>query len=205
MKTFTLNLPNKITLARIALIPLFTVVFFLDSYIPYAKFISAMIFMLAAVTDFLDGFIARKNNQVTTLGKFLDPIADKLVVTIAMLLILFADPYHEYLIYIVICTMLVIARELIISTFRTVAAVNNTIMAADKWGKAKTVAQFAALPILMCTDELAVFLGLEFTMMFFIGLALLIFSTVLAIFSAFNYIIKNAAVLFDKKVNEEGK
>lgn len=203
MNTFSLNLPNKITLARIALIPIFTVIFFLDAYIQHARFISAMIFLLAAMTDFLDGFIARKNNQVTTLGKFLDPIADKLVVTVAMLLIIFDDPYHDFLIYIVICTMLVLSRELIISTFRTVAAVNNTIMAADKWGKAKTVAQFAAIPILMCCSDLSSFFKLELSVVFFIGFGLLVFSTVLAIFSAFNYIVKNAAVLFDKNVNKE--
>ena len=121
-----MNLPNKITLVRIFMIPIFVAVFFLDGILPYNYIISGVIFALAACTDFIDGYIARKYNLVTNLGKFLDPIADKVLVSTAMMLILtlqgglfFAFGKLGNVLYIAtaICVCIIMARELIISAF----------------------------------------------------------------------------------------
>ena len=122
-----MNLPNKITLSRIFLIPIFGVIFFLDM-IPYNYFISALIFIIASCTDFIDGHIARKYNLVTNLGKFLDPIADKVLVSTALIFVLVKPEIIMVawgswtLIFAGVCVAVILARELIVSGFRMVAA-----------------------------------------------------------------------------------
>ena len=127
-----MNLPNKISVARICLLPVF-IFFYLASFIPCNYLIAAIIFSLAAFTDFLDGYIARKYNLVTNLGKLLDPIADKLIVMAALIVLtvdgIIPNPYG------IIVTIIIIGRELFISAFRQVAAAKGFVMAADKWGK----------------------------------------------------------------------
>ncbi|MDD4110112.1 MAG: CDP-diacylglycerol--glycerol-3-phosphate 3-phosphatidyltransferase [Clostridia bacterium] len=132
-----MNLPNKITMIRILLIP-FMIFFYLANFIPggWGKIIALVIFIGAALTDMLDGHLARKHRLVTDLGKFLDPIADKLLVMSALLLVVcdgtIVAPYGFF------AAVIIIGRELIISALRQVAAAKNIVIAADWWGKIKT-------------------------------------------------------------------
>lgn len=193
-----LNLPNKITLVRIVLLPLF-VFFYLAEFIVWGKLIAAVIFVIATTTDFIDGYIARKRNLVTNLGKFLDPIADKLIATAALILIAIdgtlPSPYGA------IVAIIIIGRELIISGFRQVAAANGVVIAADKWGKIKTVFQDIAIPALMVVAQLKVLaVSNESLMMFFeiLAYSLTLIATILTVVSAFNYMLKNKQV-FDRE------
>lgn len=140
-----MNLPNKISVVRICMIPVFVLFFFLD-VIPFNHIIVAVIFALAALTDALDGHIARSRNLVTNLGKFLDPIADKVLVATAFILML--TEYSIFglwgnWIYIAasVCICVILARELIISAFRQIAASAGIVLAAEKLGKYKTTFQ----------------------------------------------------------------
>lgn len=189
-----MNTPNKITTLRIILIP-FMIFFYLADFIPWGKIVSVAIFIIAALTDFLDGYIARKYNLVTNLGKLLDPMADKLLVVSALLLLVadktIPSPYG------VIIAILIIGRELLISTFRQIAASKNYVMAADKVGKLKTIFQDIAIPgfIMLAYfktfDVNAVLLQVFSIICYvFIGIA-----TVLTVISGINYLVKNKDVL----------
>ena len=152
-----MNLPNKITCVRIVLLPVF-IFFYLATFIPCNYLIAGIIFAIAAFTDMLDGKIARKYNLVTNLGKFLDPIADKLIVMAALILVAsdgtIPSPYG------IIIAIIIIGRELIISAFRQIAAANGVVMAADMWGKYKTTFQTIALPLLWFKHKLLLLIGL---------------------------------------------
>ncbi len=202
-----MNLPNKITLTRIALIPVFIVVFFLDM-IPanYNYLIAAAVFAVAAFTDFLDGHIARKRGQVTNLGKFLDPIADKVLVSTAFVLILVrGDEILHMLIWqdwVLVaagcCVAVILARELIVSGFRMVAASSGLVLAADKIGKFKTFFQDLAILFLLVG---AVGFGASVISNICngIGLVCLAAATVLTVWSGVSYIVRNRAVLKEKQ------
>lgn len=201
-----MNLPNKITLARICLIPVFVFVFFLDGVLPFAHGIAGTIFVIAACTDFIDGHIARSRGLVTNLGKFLDPIADKVLVSTAMLLLLtmkekiFDDLGAWVYIAVAVCICLIMARELIISAFRQIAAANGVIMAADKLGKFKTIFQDIAIAVLIYAGGFADFFqtGTPFHVyLAVLGLLLFALATVLTIWSGIAYVINNKEVLKD--------
>lgn len=195
-----MNLPNKITLTRICLIPVFAVFFCLDGILPYNFLIAGIIFVLAAGTDFLDGYIARKRHLVTNLGKFLDPIADKVLVSTALILLLALPAVFETK-YLVgwgrlcagIFTAVILARELIVSGFRMVAAERKVVLAADIYGKLKTVTQDIALATLIITASfLDIAAGPVAALIGFIFLAL---ATALTVLSGCNYIFRNKQVL----------
>ncbi len=186
-----MNLPNKLTILRLILIPVFTAVFFISA-IPYNYLISAVIFALAAFTDFLDGYIARKYNLVTNLGKFLDPIADKVLVSTALIIMLVVDTILPF--YGAIAVAIILARELIVSGFRMVAASKGMVLAADKSGKIKTVFQDLAILVLLVGAD--VMSGL-YSVVNIIGLAMLGVATLLTIVSGVEYLVKNRAVLKD--------
>ena len=132
-----MNLPNKLTMLRMALIPFFLV--FMVSYtIPYNYFFALVIFAGASITDYLDGSIARKRGLVTNFGKFMDPLADKLL-TMAAMVCLVKTHYDVYIPAVVL--ILILAREFAVTALRTLAADNGVVIAADRWGKIKTVAQ----------------------------------------------------------------
>ncbi len=185
-----MNLPNKLSVLRLILIPVFTAVFFIEA-IPYNYLISGVIFAIAAFTDFLDGYIARKYNLVTNLGKFLDPIADKVLVSTALIVMLVVDSIMPS--YGAIAVAVILARELIISGFRMVAASKGVVLAADKSGKIKTVFQDVAILVLLVG---ASFAGL-YSIVNIIGLSLLGIATVLTIVSGIEYVVKNPTVLKD--------
>ena len=205
-----MNLPNKITLSRIFMIPVFVLFFFLD-LVPFHYGIAAIIFALAACTDFVDGYIARKYHLVTNLGKFLDPIADKVLVSTAMLLILvMKDGVFQTLggaadwVYITtaVCICVIMARELIISAFRQIAAVNGVVMAADKLGKFKTIFQDVAIFVILLAGGLSEILPIANSVpwdkyVLIGGLGLFAVATVLTIWSGISYVVKNRQVLKD--------
>lgn len=196
-----MNLPNKLTVLRMILIP-FVMFFYLASFIPcgIGKIVALVIFIAAALTDLLDGKIARKHNLVTNLGKFLDPIADK-ILTAAALFMIMADgtipaPYG------VIIVTIIIAREFMVSALRLIAASQGTVLAADIWGKAKTMVQMIAIPICMLIPFL-IELGstpnwLILTVQI-IGWTTLGVATILTVVSGVNYLVKNKQCFKDSK------
>lgn len=192
-----MNTPNKITLIRIFMIPLI-IFFYLTNLFSLSKIVSLALLIIAESTDFLDGYLARKYNQVTNLGKFLDPIADK-VLTMTALLLIVADntipaPYG------VIFAIIILAREFIISAFRQLAAIKNFVMAADKWGKLKTVVTDISLPlyfILSYFIEYNTFNIQTLEILSYICFAFIVISTLLTIISGVNYIVKNKRILKD--------
>ena len=137
-----MNLPNKLTLLRVFMIPIF-VVFMLVDITPFDNWIALAVFILASLTDLLDGKIARKYNLVTIFGKFMDPLADKLLVCSAMICLV---EMHIIPAWIVI---IIIAREFIISGFRLIASDNGVVIAASYWGKFKTVFQMVMICLMI--------------------------------------------------------
>ena len=133
-----MNLANKLTLGRIFLVPIF-LIFIAIKDIPYGSFIATFIFVIASITDKLDGYVARSRNQITNFGKFMDPLADKLLVTTALVTLVDLHVISSF------AAIIIIAREFAISGLRTVAASEGTVIAASKWGKAKTVVQIVAI------------------------------------------------------------
>ena len=194
-----MNLPNKITLSRICLIPVFAVVFFLDM-IPYNYFIAGVIFTVAACTDFIDGHIARARGLVTNLGKFLDPIADKVLVAAAFIFLLVRHGTLTVLwqgdwvlVYAGVCVAVILARELIVSGFRMVAASAGLVLAADKVGKVKTTFQDISIAMLLFGAD---FFGIALASRILngIGIVSLGVATALTIWSGVSYIVRNRAV-----------
>ena len=149
-----MNLANKLTLLRVILIPFFIVCFYIPNLvvntisvnnylIPYANLLGLVIFLLAAITDFIDGYIARKYNMITDFGKFMDPLADKLLVTAALLILLENGLIAGWVVFIIL------AREFIVTGFRTIAAAKGVVIAAGWLGKIKTVVQFIMISTLL--------------------------------------------------------
>lgn len=129
-----MNLPNKLTVMRIALIPVFLILALQDQGV-----LACLVFIIASVTDFLDGYIARKYNLVSDFGKLMDPLADKLLVMSALILLVEFGTLPSWMV------IVILAREFIISGIRTVAASTGKIIAASKWGKFKTIFQMLAI------------------------------------------------------------
>lgn len=132
-----MNLANKLTIARIILVPVFMIV--LLNKIPYGMYIATGIFTIAAITDTLDGYIARSRNQITKFGKFIDPLADKLLVTAALVSLVQMDKLPAWIV------VVIISREYTISILRAVAASEGVVIAASGWGKLKTISQIVAI------------------------------------------------------------
>lgn len=191
-----MNLPNKLSILRLVMIPVFTAVYFIPQ-IPFNFLISAILFVLAAFTDFLDGYIARKYNLVTNLGKFLDPIADKVLVSTALIIMLVpvggVSIMPEFM---AICVAIILARELVVSGFRMVAASKGSVIAADLSGKIKTFVQDVAIAVLLVGAQ---FMPAPYSIINIVGLALLVIATVLTIVSGVECIVKNRAILKDSE------
>ncbi len=179
-----MNLPNKLTILRVILIPFFLVALMVDA-IPFGKWIAVGIFCIASITDALDGKIARKYNLITNFGKFMDPLADKLLVCSAMIALIEMDRIPAWVV------IIIIAREFIISGFRLVASDKGVVIAAGWWGKIKTVVQMIMIIFVMCN-----FGG---DVVHVIELVLIYASLVLTVISLLDYLIKNKDVLSDTK------
>jgi CDP-diacylglycerol--glycerol-3-phosphate 3-phosphatidyltransferase len=198
-----MNLPNKISMTRIIAIP-FVMFFYLADFIPYGigKIIGLVLFSVIALTDLLDGHIARSRGLVTDLGKFLDPIADKLLMTTGLLLVL-ADGtmLHPWG---VIMTIIIIAREFIVSALRQIAATKKIVLAADMLGKIKANFQPVAIAffMLLAVHNVNPFLGsfeLAYTIICYVLMGI---ATILTIVSGVNYLVKNRAVFKEDKKEE---
>lgn len=211
-----MNLPNKITLTRILLIPL-VIFFYLASFIPYGKLISAIIFVVACYTDALDGQIARKRGLVTNLGKFFDSIADKILIMTGIVLLI-AYPVTPnvgtevvpiiFPTYIgIIAGIIILARELIISALRQIAATKNVVLAADIYGKVKAVFQDITLTFYF----VYAFIIEEFynanlqgwktanAVLSIVGYVFLAITVIMTIVSGVKYLVGNKQVFKDEK------
>lgn len=196
-----MNLPNQLTVARVIMIPLFVLFFYLQFKGHY--FVALAVFAVASFTDFLDGFIARKYNLVTNLGKFLDPVADKILVAAAMIVLLTVPQFFTVglgswaLITAGCCVAVIMGRELLVSGFRMVAADAGIVIAADKIGKYKTVTQLISLLVLLIAGGLCEFLGdcLAVRIIDYVGLGFFALATLLTVISGVNYVVKNIQVL----------
>ena len=204
-----MNLPNKLTIFRIILVPIMVIIPFLGitgtiSGIPISWIIIDLIFILASITDKLDGYLARKNNQITTFGKFLDPLADKILVLAAMTMLVEMTKLPAWI------PIIVLTREFMVSGYRLVAVEKGgKVIAASKWGKLKTVTQMLAL-ILAFVDQngfAQCFVGglTGFAWWYnFITTILMSVSVVAAVLSGIDYIAKGKD-LFKEEVKTDGK
>ena len=149
-----MNLANTITIARILLIPVFLVLLFSGIPEPYSDIAAAAVFILAAATDKLDGYVARRSKSVTTLGQFLDPLADKLLIAAALIALVSMDRVPAWV------AMVIIAREIAVSVLRIVGISQGVSIPADKYGKLKTVLQIVYIVyVLVPTSDIADFIG----------------------------------------------
>ena len=180
-----MNTPNKLTVARMILVP-FLVLFMLTDLGGEAnRYIALAIFVVASVTDWFDGKLARKYNLVTNFGKFMDPLADKLLVCSAMICFIELEKLPAWFV------IIIIGREFIISGFRLIAADNGVVIAASYWGKFKTTFQMLMVIVLI----------LDIQMPFFqiLGTVLTYVALILTVVSLIDYIVKNKDVLKDQK------
>ena len=193
-----MNWPNRLTMLRVFMIPVFVVLLLLTPAFSWARYVSAGVFILACLTDLLDGKIARKYNLITDFGKFMDPLADKLLVVSALLVLvylrIFTEEQHlfhaetENIIFLVV-VLLIVAREFIISGFRLVAAGQGIVLAASKTAKVKTTFQMIMTIALILHFNWLPFLILEWV--------LILASLILTVWSLVEYLVKNASVLKD--------
>ncbi|MBQ6830040.1 MAG: CDP-diacylglycerol--glycerol-3-phosphate 3-phosphatidyltransferase [Clostridia bacterium] len=195
-----MNLPNKLTVVRIVLAPLFLALALWEFPFHYA--VSLVVFIAAALTDMLDGKIARSRNLITNLGKFLDPLADKMLTTAAFLLFLAIDKMNVW------ALMLILTREFMVTSVRLLAAKGGKVIAASLWGKAKTVAQFIAIIFMLTalefsTWQTSVLAGVSlpdavFSVPLVIGEVLIWISTVLSLIAGAEYVWLNREYFLDK-------
>jgi CDP-diacylglycerol--glycerol-3-phosphate 3-phosphatidyltransferase len=192
-----MNCPNKITLARIFLIPLVMVTYLVE--FPFNDVVACVLFVLCCCTDFIDGSIARKRNMVTDLGKFLDPIADKVIVVV--MLFIFVGDHTLAAPYGAIVSGLIMSREFIISAFRTIAVQKKVVIAADVWGKFKTIFLDIGLSALF----LDAYVIAGFPFFTYLGKITFYLGAALSIYSGVNYVLKNKVVLKTVKSAEPDK
>lgn len=198
-----MNLPNKLTMLRVFLIPVF-VFFLLGSFVPFNNYIALGIFIIASLTDMLDGKIARKRNLVTNFGKFMDPLADKLLVVIALLCLLVVDGgtrICDNQVLALIAIIVIVAREFIISGFRLVASDAGIVIAASMWGKFKTATTMVAICFMIVVKDISAVLP------FFKELTLVLFwiSVTLTVVSLVDYLAKNIHVITDMGAGSKKK
>ena len=175
-----MNTPNKLTLFRVVMIPFFVVFMLAPIGGAAAKWIALAIFIIASLTDALDGYLARRDILITDFGKFMDPLADKLLVCSALICLVELDKIPCWVV------IIIIAREFIISGFRLIAADNGVVIAASYWGKFKTVSQMVMI-ILLIADLGGVF--------YTIGQIFIYLSMALTVISLIDYLIKNRNVI----------
>lgn len=180
-----MNLPNRLTIIRAVLIPFYLVFLMVDFGFKGSNLIAAAIFIIASFTDFLDGKIARKYNQVTNFGKFMDPLADKLLVCSALIAFIELGRLPAWIV------IIIIAREFIISGFRLVASDEGIVIAASMWGKVKTTVQMIMIITLT--------VNLDIPFINVIEMILVYASLALTLISLADYLIKNKNVVTNKK------
>jgi len=194
------NLPNRITLARIFMIPVMLVFLLLDAgwlayeltlgeySLPVNQLIAAVLFIIAASTDGIDGYIARKYNLVTNLGKLLDPLADKLLVGTVLIGLVALGKCDAWI------AVIIIAREFAVTGLREVALLEGSVIAASKWGKAKTITQIIAISALLLNNFPFEWLSIPFD-----DIAIWL-AAIITLYSGIDYFVKNKSVLSFSKV-----
>ncbi|MCF7925514.1 MAG: CDP-diacylglycerol--glycerol-3-phosphate 3-phosphatidyltransferase [Candidatus Izimaplasma sp.] len=184
-----MNLPNKLSMFRIVLVPVLLIVYYLaqvfDHSILTEFYLLGPLFIIASLTDFLDGYIARKYHLITAFGKFLDPLADKLIVLAALLIL------NELAIVPIWVTAVILSREFIVTGIRLVAAKDGTVIAASNLGKYKTATTMIAIILLLFSFYI--------NQLTPIGLILMYLGTALTIISGVDYFIKNKTLLLESK------
>jgi len=185
-----MNLPNKLSLFRVVLVPVLVLVYYLGSRVIYPTWTSNLvdyflmpIFVVASITDFLDGYIARKNNLVTVFGKFIDPLADKLIVMAALLIL------NDDKIIPIWITVIILSREFIVTGIRLIAVGEGNVIAASKLGKYKTASTMIALIMLLALPYLP-YEGFKVA-----GEIVLYIGTALTVISGIDYFIKNKEII----------
>ncbi|MDU6822752.1 CDP-diacylglycerol--glycerol-3-phosphate 3-phosphatidyltransferase [Intestinibacter bartlettii] len=180
-----MNLPNKLTLLRICLIPVFVILML--SQVSNFFLISCVIFIIASITDFLDGKIARKYNLVTDFGKFMDPLADKLLVLSALICMIEYDLVAGWMV------IIIVARELTVSILRAIAADNGKVIAASGGGKIKTTSQMIAIILLL--------IGANYSnsQIVFVGTIAMYIATIFTLYSGIDYLYKNRELFMNSK------
>lgn len=194
-KVIQLNLPNKITVSRIILIPIFMIFMlvnfnmgetrFLGADIKIEHLIGGWIFIFASLTDWLDGYIARKNNLVTSMGKFLDPLADKLLVSAALIILVELGSAPSWIV------IIIISREFAVTGLRLILAGGGEVVAANQLGKIKTTAQIIAIIFLLLNDLFFSTMGFPF------GMIMLYIALIFTVWSGGDYFYKNRRVLLE--------
>lgn len=179
-----MNLPNKLTIIRMVMIVPFVVIMLMGEKIPYGKWIALVLFVAASLTDWLDGYLARKHNLVTNFGKFMDPLADKLLVCAALICLVELERIPSWVV------IVIISREFIISGFRLVASDNGVVIAASYWGKFKTVFQMVMI-CLMIAGLGGIWNRITWGCMWI--------ALILTVVSLIDYLWKNKAVMEEQK------
>ena len=214
-----INIPTKITISRIVGVSLLLILLLVakilgmmgiykgmplgDTGIDLINLIAAVIFVLASITDYLDGMLARNWNQVTNLGKFLDPIADKMLVDSLLIFLVIRPSYNENQLTIpLFCTILMILRDLIIDTMRSVAAAKGKVVAANIFGKLKTVFQMIAIPVVILNGFPFSYFDASWHPWLRIGNWLIYIATLMSVLSAVIYLYQNRAVLLEEEKHE---
>lgn len=192
-----MNLPNKLTISRILLIPIFILLLSLPldlgtwdiggSELPIMHFIAAMLFIFASATDWVDGYIARKYNLITNLGKFLDPLADKLLVSAALIMLVQLELAAAWIV------IVIISREFAVTGLRLVAAGEGIVLAAGQMGKLKTATQMIAIILLLLHNYPFSYMNIP------VGTIMLYLALFFTVVSGVDYFIKNKHVMRDAK------
>ncbi|PIC81336.1 CDP-diacylglycerol--glycerol-3-phosphate 3-phosphatidyltransferase [Sporosarcina sp. P18a] len=190
-----MNLPNKITLSRVFMIPVFILFLTVDFgwgmirlggvEMPVEHLVGAMIFIIASTTDWLDGYLARKNNLVTNMGKFLDPLADKLLVSAAFILLVEMGTAPAWIV------IVIISREFAVTGLRLILAGGGEVVAANQLGKIKTVTQLLAISFLLMHNIFFEAIGIPF------GTIMLYIALVFTVWSGVDYFVKNRKILVE--------
>ncbi|GAB3794974.1 CDP-diacylglycerol--glycerol-3-phosphate 3-phosphatidyltransferase [Virgibacillus kimchii] len=192
-----MNIPNRLTLSRILMIPIFILLLTLplewgawnvgERELPIAHFIAALIFLIAAATDWVDGYYARKYNLITNLGKFLDPLADKLLVAAALIMLVEMGTAPAWIV------IIIISREMAVTGLRLVAAGEGIVLAAGSMGKLKTATQMIAIAVLLLNNFPFSYIGFPF------GTIMLYAALLFTVISGYDYFAKNWHVMRDSK------
>lgn len=213
-----MNLPTKITVSRIIIVVGMLITLFVLSLLNISSpilgntginlvyLITAFVFIVASATDWLDGYLARKNNQITDLGKFLDPIADKLLIDGLLIFLIVAPNYATgNLTFSLWCAIILIARDLIVDALRLIAVTKHTVIAANIFGKAKTVLQMVAIVAILLNDWPFSYFDGGFPAGLKIAEILVYLATLVSLISGIIYVVENRQVLKEENKNEGSK
>ena len=182
-----MNLPNKLTVARIIMTPIYLAAMMIE--FDYHYLVAAAIFIIASITDFVDGRLARQNNQVTTFGKLCDPLADKMLTTAALLAFMDMGICNIWIV------MIILTREFLVTSFRLVASAQGVVIAANIWGKLKTVSQMVVSIVIMLAIHFVNAYSVDFGMFALVSNVLLGITALLTVMSGIIYIVDGLKVI----------